>query len=115
MDFNFDKWARLAQQDPTAFEALRKEIIEEVIKGFPLDQQRGLEGLQFHIDMERRKSKNPMDSCIRLSNMMKTKLYTDFHPVTGAMSGSNCSFDASAQERERKEGEVIPLRKSSGE
>ncbi len=112
MNFDFDKWADLAQQDPAAFEALRKEIIEETIKGFPSDARRSMDGLQFRIDMERRKSKNPMGSCIRLSNMMKERLYTDSHPVTGAMGDSNCSFDASAQEK--KEGEIIPLRKPAG-
>ncbi len=90
MDFDFDEWVRLAQQDPTAFEALRKEIIEEIIKGFHLDQQRVLEGLQFRIDMERRKSKNPMGSCIRLSNMLKNKIHTDFYPLIESMDDSDC-------------------------
>ena len=113
MGFDFDKWVRLAQQDPAAFEALRKEVIEETIKGFPHDTWRSSEGLQFRIDMERRKSKTPMGSCIRLSNMLKEKLHTDFYPAVGGGGDDNCSFDASAQER--KEGEIIPLRKPAGE
>jgi len=108
MDFDFDKWANLAKQDPHAFEARRKEMIDEIIKGFPSDSRHLSEGLQFRIDMERRRSKNPMESCIRISNMMKEQFYTDFYPTVGSQ-GANCPFDTT--DHEQKKGAVIPFKK----
>ena len=87
MDFDFDEWCNLALQDPDAFEALRKKIIEEAIKETYPDTRHLVEGLQFQIDMKRRKSKNPMNSCIQISNMMKEKFHTDFSPLMKDIAG----------------------------
>ena len=68
--FDFDEWSRLAKSDPAAFEARRLALIEEYLGQFaPLDQRR-LRGLQFRIDMERRRARTPMAACLRLSSMM---------------------------------------------
>ncbi len=39
------------------------------------DQQRRLRGLQFKIDGQRRLAKNNLDSCIRITNMMRESFY----------------------------------------
>ena len=66
----FDEMVRMAQEDPEALEQLRQEMCEDVITSAPQEYQRKLRGLQFKIDMERRRAKTPMASCIRLSQMM---------------------------------------------
>jgi len=68
--FDFDEWARLARTDPSAFEARRLALIEDYLGQFPPPDQRRLRGLQFRIDMERRRARTPMAACIRLSAMM---------------------------------------------
>lgn len=68
--FDFDEWSRLAKTDPAAFEARRLAIIEEYLRQFPPLDQRRLRGLQFRIDMERRRARTPMAACLRLSSMM---------------------------------------------
>lgn len=68
--FDFDEWSRLAAADPSAFEARRLALIEEFLGQFPASEQRRLRGLQFHIDMERRRARTPMAACLRLSAMM---------------------------------------------
>ena len=68
--FDFDEWARLARTDPFAFEARRLAIIEAFLRQFPPPDQRRLRGLQFRIDMERRRARTPMAACLRLSAMM---------------------------------------------
>jgi Protein of unknown function (DUF3135) len=68
--FDFDEWSRLAKIDPTAFEARRLALIEEYLRRFPPLDQRRLRGLQFRIDMERRRARTPMAACLRLSSMM---------------------------------------------
>lgn len=68
--FDFDEWSRLAKTDPAAFEARRLALIEEYLDQFPPLDQRRLRGLQFRIDMERRRARTPMAACLRLSSMM---------------------------------------------
>ncbi len=70
----FDEWfeelSRLAQEDPDAFERRRKELIEEAIQqANPVHHER-LRQLQWRIDMERRRCKTPLASCIKLHEML---------------------------------------------
>lgn len=66
----FDELMRLAKEDPEALERLRQEAIEDLISNAPEQHQRRLRGLQFQVDMERQRAKNPMDSCIKISRLM---------------------------------------------
>ncbi|MDX2503306.1 MAG: DUF3135 domain-containing protein [Gammaproteobacteria bacterium] len=61
---------RLAKEDPEGLEQLRKKLCSQLIDNAPKHYQRRLKGLQFQIDMERRRSNNPLHSCIKISQMM---------------------------------------------
>lgn len=76
-EFDFDSWARLAKQDPDAFETRRREVIARAIDNAPDDSRRRLQGLQFQVDMERRRARTPMAACLRISSMM-------WHSLVGA-------------------------------
>lgn len=67
---DFDEWATLARTDPGAFEARRLALIEAFLSQFPNADQRRLRGLQFRIDMERRRARTPMAACLKISSMM---------------------------------------------
>ena len=67
---DFDEWAHLAKTDRDAFEARRRAVIDEMIGQVPEDRRQRLRGLQFRIDMERRRARTPLAACIRLSTMM---------------------------------------------
>jgi hypothetical protein len=69
-EFNFDRWVELAKADPAAFEAWRSAWIEEAIASAPPDCRQRMRGLQFRIDLERRRARTPLKACIRLSQMM---------------------------------------------
>lgn len=68
--FDFDEWSQLAKDDPFAFEARRIALIEAYLRQFPQSGQRRLRGLQFRIDMERRRARTPMGACLKISSMM---------------------------------------------
>jgi len=68
--FDFDEWSRLAKADPSAFEARRLALIEEYLRQFPQPDQQRLRGLQFRIDMVRRRSRTPLSACLKISSMM---------------------------------------------
>lgn len=67
---DFDELATLAKHNPEQFEKLRTELCEKVISAAPESQQRRLRGIQFQIDMERRKAATPMAACVRISELM---------------------------------------------
>ena len=66
----FEEMMRLAKEDPEKLEELRSNYINEIIEAAPKHQQNRLKGLQFQIDMERRKAKTPLAACIKISEMM---------------------------------------------
>ena len=71
---DFDKLLEMAQQRPEELEALREALVEEVITSARSGCQRRLRGLQFQIDMTRRKAKTPMAACIKISELMYKSL-----------------------------------------
>ncbi len=72
---DFDQLVKLAQEDPEALEALRKNLCEALIQQAPKSYHQRLRGLQFKIDMERRRAKTPMAACIKLSSLMQDSFY----------------------------------------
>ncbi len=74
-DFNFDEWAHLFEKDSEAFEKKRQNEINQLIAGLS-DQSRGrMKKLQWRIDKERERSSSPMESCLRVHNMMWDSVY----------------------------------------
>ena len=75
----FEVLVDLARNDPTGLEELRQGLVGGVIEEARTPQQKQrLAGLQFRIDLERRKSTSPMGATIRLSEMMCRSL-ADLH------------------------------------
>lgn len=62
--------ARLAREDPTAFEALRTELIHELIERAPEHLRRRLECVQFRVDAVRRRSRNALGTTVKVYQMM---------------------------------------------
>lgn len=67
---DFDYLKRLADKDPDELERLRQFYCGHLIESAPDRYRNRLKGLQFQIDMIKRKSKNPLHSCIQISKMM---------------------------------------------
>jgi hypothetical protein len=59
----------LAISDPDLLEQQRRDAIESLIMSDP-DLERHMRSLQFRIDMEIRRSKTPLQACLRLSSLM---------------------------------------------
>ena len=73
--FNFDEWAELAKSDPKLFERRRREAVEKMIKDSAPQRQKKLRGLQWRIDVVRKKYKDPRVSTHRLFSMMWDSVY----------------------------------------
>jgi len=88
-DFDFEEWASLAKTDPAAFEAKREEAIAQLIEGASPRMQTRLRGLQWRIDMDRRRSSNPLSSCMKIFNQMWTSVYGE-RGLLAALHGFDC-------------------------
>ena len=84
---DFDELKQLHQSNPEAFEDLRSQIINEHLDGYQGNEEstRKLRGLQFKIDMERRRQRPAMGNCVKMSSMMWDKFYQEFHPALMAL------------------------------
>jgi hypothetical protein len=89
-DFDFEEWASLAKTDPEAFEARREQVIAQLISGATPRMQTRLRGLQWRIDTERRRSSNPLSSCMNIFNQMWTSVYGE-RGLLDALHGRVCS------------------------
>lgn len=69
-EFNFDEWAKMAKEDPDAFEDMRTQMIQNVIDSTSPEIKKRMQGLQWQIDNIRSTSSNPMASCLKISQMM---------------------------------------------
>jgi len=76
-EFDFESWMALAQTDPEGFEMRRQEEIESAIMKAPELMRDRLRGLQWRIDMERRRCKTPLAACVRLNSLMWDFVYAE--------------------------------------
>jgi len=73
-EFNFDEWLKLHSDDPVAFEEKRELWLDTVINSAPTKYQRRLHGLMFKINTIRQREKNPLQTCVKISDMMMDSL-----------------------------------------
>lgn len=69
-EFDFDRWAALARDDPDRFERERRLAIARHLRRVPPRRRQRLRCLQWRIDQVHRTSATPLAACIRLSQMM---------------------------------------------
>lgn len=104
---DFDRWLKLASTDLSAFEALRRSTIDEVIRQAPEAQQERLRRLQWRIDQERRRSDSPMGACIRISRMMWEQMMGEGGLIDRLHQLNSGVY--SGRTRRGKTAKVIPL------
>lgn len=73
----FEYWYNLSKTDPERFEEERVAEIEKVILSAEPENQQELRQLQWVIDGERKRSKNPIDAMLRLNKMMWRQFYAN--------------------------------------
>ena len=67
---DFDTLKYLNEHSPEKVECILRANIAQIFENASGKNLRRLKGLQFQIDAQRQLSKNPMDSCLRVSRMM---------------------------------------------
>ena len=75
-----EELSRLARDDPPAYEALRREIIDDFIDHAPDKLKPRLQGLQFRIDNLRRLSRSALGSTVKIYDLMwKSFVAMNYH------------------------------------
>ncbi len=85
---SFDVLMDLARNNPEQLENIRQSMSEEIIQDASPRIRHKLEGINFKVDMERQRSKTPLQSCIRVAalmhdsfSQMREELDTLFQPA----------------------------------
>lgn len=112
-DFEFIGWSKLATSDPVAFESMREQAIEDFIQSVPKSKQQHLRCLQWRIDQTRKLSKNPMDACIKLSQLMMESVHGE-NGLINAMRGLHREVNGNTTARpnnqiQRQKAKILPL------
>lgn len=106
----FDQLREMAQKDPEGLERLRVQLCDQLIQSAPEAYRRKLRGLQFRVDMERRRAKNPMAACIAISGMMHDS-FDRLRQVLNEAASSASSATAS-QADAATAAKVLPFRRA---
>ena len=106
MRFDFDHWKQLAKADPQAFESSRKAAIENELDWDHVSNRRELEGLQFRLDMTRRRARTPLEACQNLSRIMLEYFHAQFVPTIGPIGADS---DDAQPPGGKSRGRIIPF------
>lgn len=107
---DFDVLQEMAEQDPEGLERLRIELCDQLIQSAPAKYRRRLRGLQFRVDMERRRAGNPMAACIAISAMMHDS-FDQLRQALNEAAGNTTSVGGSRQDA-LTEAKVLPFRQA---
>lgn len=112
--FDFDEWLALAKFDPEAFEARRKQVLDEAIQNSSSQQQQRLRGMQWRVDIERNKYKDSLVRCQKVFSMMWNSVYGE-QGLLQALNGDveTKPSQKSAQNSGLKTGKVLDFQTSS--
>lgn len=106
--FDFDHWAALSKSDPQAFEHLRTQVIDAYCQEMETKQRPWLDSIRWRIDVERARSRSPLQCCLKLSSLMWDRFFdlnevlqTGKPPLANTnQSGHILQFKNSAESKE---------------
>ena len=106
--FDFDTWMQLFEENPEAFEAKRLAEIDQFMAGLNDESRERMGKLQWRIDKERERSSSPMESCLRVHNMMWDSVYGE----RGLLYGLELLIETcETQEVRQKTGEILEFKR----
>ena len=76
-DFDFDEWSKIAREEPEKFEAMRQQMIDDLIAQAPTHLKPRMTGLQWQVDQIRKQAGNPMASCLQISQKLWANVLGD--------------------------------------
>lgn len=104
---DFETLARLARDDPQAFEVLRRDMVDDFIDHAPESRQARLRGLQFRVDAVRQLSKSDLGAAVKIYEMM----WLSFRQLADEWNRLRQpgSFEACPDGTPTREAKILPL------
>ncbi len=112
--FNFDAWKRLAEKDPQAFEEMRKKVVKAEIAKAPKSMQHRLTGMQWRVDMERKRCSNPTQSMIYVYKKMWNSVYGE-NGLLSALHGNTADQQMGSGCKNLTAASILPFVATSGD
>jgi len=114
---DFDRLAELARSKPQVLDRYLRLKVNQIIAGARSEERIRLRQLQFRIDSVRHRAKTPLGACIKISQMMHDELWCLRQALSNdnnsVSNSSSTNVSASADNRPRSCGNVVPLSRSS--
>ncbi|OPX54153.1 Protein of unknown function [Oceanospirillum multiglobuliferum] len=121
---SFDVLMELAQNHPEELEQIRIQLSQEILDDATPRLKQRLEGLNFRMNMERQRAKNPLQCCIRITALMhdsfdrmRTELTTLVEPCPPKLK--SIELDSAANQQHISvtdpDSNIIPLFKHTAE
>jgi hypothetical protein len=119
----FETLVDMARNDPEGLETLRRSLTDAVIAGASSEStRRRLQGLQFRVDLERRRAGTPLAAAIRISEMMchslaslHASLVTPDEITSGSHGSPSGKGTKSSTSGEEPADNVVPFRRAPRE
>jgi uncharacterized protein DUF3135 len=102
---DFDTLAKLAKDDPQAFEALRQSLVDDLIDHAPQAKRARLRGLQFRVDAIRQLSKSELGAAVKIYELMWRSFRSLANEWTSLRNGTGRALPY----RRRPAAKVLPL------
>ena len=112
--FNFDAWKKLAETDPQAFEKMRAAVVKAEIAKAPKSMQHRLAGMQWRVDMERKRCRNPAQSMIYIYKKMWNSVYGE-NGLLSALHGSTADQQMGSGCEKLTAARILPFVAISGD
>ncbi|MDH5232809.1 MAG: DUF3135 domain-containing protein [Gammaproteobacteria bacterium] len=106
-DIGFDYWRDLAEKNPELFEQKREQFLADFIQSSPNHVKRRLGGLQWQIDMERKRAKTPIQSAIKIYDMMWESLGENYRQLRKLQSLIDPEMEPIADEPVAEKASVL--------
>jgi len=106
VEFDFDVLMELTKNNPEEFEIIRQKIISDFIQSLPEDRRHRMECLQWRIDQVRAKAKNPLASCMAITEMM----WQSFEKLNALFMEMKKSETSGSKAEPMQSADIIPIR-----
>ena len=112
--FDFDAWAVLGKDNPSAFEEQRKLLIDKFIADSPVHVRQRMLIVQWRVDVERERCHSPMEAAGRIYDMMwgsVAQAYDELQNLVTLLDPTSRCAKSSASLNSAK---ILPFRRQTG-
>jgi len=98
-----------AESQPELLQDWFEQELNDLIENAPISHQKKLRGLQFRIEMTKRRAKTPIASCIEISKLM----YESFYDLKNVLDDTGLAKPNQSTNIKSEKAKVLPFKQKS--